>query len=339
LPSKELADKVISDLEEAVMFDVTLTDGEPIREENRDVLVSFARVSEKYPLSIITNAKFAESLRKSEKWFKFLKENGWDINRDGNHLAVSSGLMYGVSWKNYACLARGLHEFFPEARLGEHLFFKYFSSGDINKKESNLLNNICSAMYTAFQEKGHPKITTDENVPSFRFVAHVDFGEGFDFRIDVRDYDPAGRGLDEKTMQAFPIKNYEVKSMGFSPDTLGAIVVASNGDVSFGNSLSCFASGRNYGNVMNETLKVIKKRIYTDPIYQSFRLGGVRFMCFLAQNRDPNLIFTGRQRCDVCTHLFGDISLLNSIRKSFEQRGVVETYKRYLDVVGIPNIG
>ena len=339
LPSKELADKVIGDLADGGISDITLTDGEPIREENKGVLGSFAEISQRYPVHIITNATFARTLNQSINWFNFLKSKGWDISR-GNSLLVSSGLMYDVSWKNYAHLAFAMHNVFSNTPLDNHLTFAYYSSGDISKAESNLLNKICSALYTAFQERGHPKITTDENIPSFRFCTHVDFGEGFNFRIDVRDYDPQGRGncFNSHLDKDFPLKRYDPLTMGFSPDTLGAAIVSSSGDVSFGNSLSCFASGRNYGNVMKESLRTIKKRIYADSAYRAFRLGGVRFMYFLAREQDPNFIVQGRIRCDVCTDLFGNLPLLNRIKSTLEGKGVIETYKRYLEVAGIPQI-
>jgi hypothetical protein len=338
LPSKELADKVLAEIDESGFLDITLTDGEPIREENRAVLSRFAQASEKYPLGIITNASFAKSMDESKNWFDFLKSNGWNLSRSRNLLLVSSGLMYNVPWKNYGYLSSALRDVFPDIPLERNLFFSYSSSGDIGKSDSALLNRICGTLAFAFRDKGDPKLTLDQENPFFRFVTHVNFGKGFDFTIDVKDYDPQGRGLNKISKKFFPVKPYTVQNMGFSPDSTGAISLASNGDVSFGNSLSCFAAGRNYGNVMKESLRDIKKKIYVDPVYQAFRLGGVRFLYSLAQEKQPNFYIEGRQRCDVCTNIFGNVSLLNSIRENLTTNDVVNCYKNYLDQAGIPKI-
>jgi hypothetical protein len=336
LPSKTLADKVIGDMDEALMLDVILADGEAFRPENKDVVGAFAKISDRFPLSFITNSRFAGTQENAFKWFNFLKENGWATDRTEEHkLTISTGDMYDVPWVNYANLLFAFRHVYGDDFVQKAVVFENYITTD-PKKDSPIQQGITNAIFSAFQEMGEPQVTFYNDRGAFS----VEFKEGtFGFAVFNNKFQPQGRGLRCKSYMDvnYPFKQWEVKDLGFTPDNLGSLVVASSGDVSFGNSLACFRGGRKFGNVLQESLLSIKKKIYADPIYQAFRLGGVRFLSYLSSQVDSSFIPQGRMHCDVCYSIFEDVPRLNKIKDRLSNN-VAESYKQYLSDVGLPRI-
>jgi len=59
-----------------------LTDGEPLRHENKKVMKVFAEHSDKFPLAILSNGIFARTQQNAIDWMNFLKDNGFDLNKN-----------------------------------------------------------------------------------------------------------------------------------------------------------------------------------------------------------------------------------------------------------------
>lgn len=337
LPSKDLAKIVTEQLRATGIREVVLTDGEPMRGVNRQVVGLFAQVSSKHPLMIMTNARFARSQQNAARWIQFLKDNNWDLSKN-SRIVVSTGEMYGVHWHNYANIGFALRRIYPEAPLEKHLEFYLYLTGDFDK-DKQIRSGILHGIYSAFRDHGKPRFRLKDKInPSVDHIYQLCFPGGHTFSIFAKYFDPDGRGRNRASYcdKFFPIKTYEVATMTFMPDRYDGLIVSSVGDVSVGASLSCFARARNYGSVYRESLPEIRDRILHDSAYLAFRLGGVRFMSFLAKEIHPNLTFEGRMKCDLCKRLFDDEETINRIKHNLENKGIVETYHRYLDVAGIP---
>jgi len=104
-----------------------------------------------------------------------------------------------------------------------------------------------------------------------------------------------------------------------------------DGNVSFGHSGQCIKEGKFYGNVADDSLGDIKRKIQNDSTYQAFKLGGARFMYHLAQKINPDFKIIGRTRCDVCNAFFRDIKLVSAVREMLNKEGVAESYKEFVN--------
>ena len=100
-PQLKFVRKALEESVELGIEGITLTDGEPIRLQTKDVLGLAANFSDRITLTIMTNAKFANTVRNTARWISFLKDEGFELNRDGNLIYVSFGEGYKVHWKNY----------------------------------------------------------------------------------------------------------------------------------------------------------------------------------------------------------------------------------------------
>ena len=81
LPNPRTVEKAINDgLVSGVISGCTLTNGEALREENREVVGVVAGASRYLPIHILTNGVFAGSLESAVEWFTFLKKSGMDFS-------------------------------------------------------------------------------------------------------------------------------------------------------------------------------------------------------------------------------------------------------------------
>lgn len=339
LPSKTLAERVAEQLGDAGMAEVVLTDGEPIRKENRDVLGVFAGSASKFPVAIMTNALFANTRDEALDWFRFLRNSGWvpeeSVMGCMNRLAVSAGVMYKTPIQNYGNLVSAFADTFGDKVVYYNLYFEDYWSGNEKRdmgRIEDIMKNIGGTLgVKKVVAKPHGKSPAD---------ALINFDRRTKVVVHRSYFQPQGRALGcaKYINKYFPLKKPKIKDIGFIPDTYGAIVISSSGDVSSGTSLSCLAEGRKYGNVLQEPLLDIKKRIYRDPIYQAFRLGGVRFLAHLSSEVDPTFSTEGRIHCDICYSVFGNVPRLGQVRSGLQSVGVVPAYKEYLGRLGLPRI-
>ena len=74
LPSVSVVGKALEEAVEIGLEEVSVTDGEPFREENRRVVEKITGYSSRLPTFFITNGSFAGTLESSLDWFYFLKK-------------------------------------------------------------------------------------------------------------------------------------------------------------------------------------------------------------------------------------------------------------------------
>ncbi len=331
LPSEGLVRKLLEDSLDAQLYTITLTDGEPMRLENKLVMGMFAEHSEKIPIAILTNGVFARTLDNATKWFEFLKDNGYDLGKEGNLIQVSTGPTYKVHTKNYARLNWALKETFPNVNPVQHLGYIYLGTNPESEEEKKGWDKLIQYVFNIFcRDDGKegrvegPKIT--DYGDSATYLYPVDSDKGIE--IVYRFCDPDG-GVsnfavfgDEEVLK--------VEDLSFSPRTRSSLVVSSKGEVGFGDSQTCVGPAKIYGNVFEESLRRIKERIYDDPIYFANQLGSMRFLYSLAQEVDPSFVVRGRIKCDVCHEFYQRPGLVDAVRGKLKKQGIVKTFRDYI---------
>jgi len=341
LPDPDLVEKAVRESRKAGITTFTLTDGEPLRSRNKEVLEKIlGNRNPEVPIAILTNGSFANTDPNTIKWMRFLGDNGINfVDENGDIMCVSFGPVYDVHWHNYCRINFGLKEFFPDADFGNVLTYRLMRSG--HKDERRSLNQVFTAIASAFcgrdvkLEFGEGRENSRGNNSYFLPVKN-----GTSMEIVLDRCDPMGRARNIKVVrEGYPEKKYTLNNLNFRPETIGSIWLKSNGDVSWGYSESCIKKGKIYGNIREASLSDLKERILDDSVYQGFRLGGVRFLYHMARQVGE---FKGRGRikCDVCHDIFGDPELIQGIRERLGPGGhegllhLVDVYREYLDETG-----
>ncbi len=334
----KIVSKVLEEIPEAGLIGLSLGDGEPLRHDNKEVmrLISeFSASTTDFPISIQTNAVFAKTLGNADRWFRFLRDNGFDFGENGKLLAISLGEGYDVHHKNYFRAALAMRRAFPEVNLSEHLRFTVLGTDGL-EIDGDSINYVYSALYSAFQDKGLPEVKSEEPGKGDLLNIRFDFGDGLSFMTNHPFAAPKGRARSFPQMDdIFPIKTSSIEHLGFSPDMYTTLYINHKGDVAFGLSGMCVKEGRYQGNIMEESLKSIKEKISNDPVYLADKLGGLRFMYHLA-NKIDDFKIEMRSGCDICDALYSNTQLVGEIRNHLDQEGLVKSYKQYLEEAGLP---
>lgn len=333
-PQLRTVQKTLEEAVESEFLEICLTDGEPIRYENKKLMKLFAEFSSKLPVSIMTNAVFACSEENTLDWMKFLKDNGFDLKNGNSLFCVSTGPTYKVHWHNYARFNWALKKVFPDVDFGKVLLYQFLGYGDLEKeKEYFSLISRCISYY--FNEKKE-SIEFDENNSRYIPTGKTPI------QLLYRVCQPEGRAKQMKkhfdSLPSEKLKEFTVEKTNFFIKEWEYLVIDWKGNVGFGDSLRCGGNGRFYGNVNKEHLFEICKRIYHDEFYQANKLGGARFLYHLAQEINPNFTVTGRIYCDVCKAISSSYELVDAIRQKLKREGVIKKYKEYIDQRGLPTL-
>jgi len=331
LPKVSIIKKTLEDSVGFPFTNILLTDGEPLRHENRNVMKVLANNSNNTPLRIITNGVFARTEQNTDKWFNFLKENGFDLNRNGNLINVSTGMTYKVHINNYFRIHESMKKIFPDVDIGEH--FNYLFLRTESKGEGRLARCLILGLEHEFGKRRNWSLGQDkEGFLSIRVYPE----KGSSIKIYYQDCDLDGRAKNMRIFdRTFPVRDLKVDDLGFYPEFLEGVYVSHNGDVSFGKSGACVRKGKFYGNVKDENFLDIVFRIKDDSIYNAYQLGGSRFMYYLGQQVNPDFEVRGRIRCDVCHSFFDNPKLVNAVRERLDNEGVVDTYKNYIKTIDL----
>lgn len=328
LPEPTMVEKLMHEAENIRVNDIVLTDGEPIREENRECMSVISRYSKSIPVSIITNGLFADSEHSAINWFDFLKNEGFDLSRKRNMLQVSCGPMYAVDQENYFYLMKGLYHVFPHVDYGRQTSFRYLITDD---GQYNIVENIIVSMRKVFGKGG--EIKSHRN--GYTKFIHVPVTEALHpIRIYFMFCRPQGRALNSEFIRTqYPEQEVLPQDMGFHPDLEDGLWISYDGNVSFGRSGACIRNGKFYGNIKHDELSAIKGRILEDPVYCAFKLGGARFMYHLARQVDESFQLKARTRCDVCNNVFSSTESTDAIRNYLMKTNIVHEYKSFMSDV------
>ncbi len=333
LPDPKTVEKAIGDgLVSGVISGCTLTDGEALREENREVMRVVARTSEYLPIHIMTNGVFAGSLESAVDWFNFLKKSGMDFsdkNRHRHQLCVSFGSSYHVSSANYANIGRALRKVFPKVDPGKVLTYRLLNMEDIkdNQRRGNEMDDIIEEVFGKIRRTKH-HIRSGENSKSLLFLE-----TGTPITIEYQKSKPFGRGANLKFLkEIYPLIEFKPENMFFESHQGDSVNVFYNGDVTF----DCCGEERarrksSYGNVNENHLGGIIWKIRSDVFFQGFKLGGTPFVYHIARKVKPDFRVIGRYEDEVSAAIFGNSSIIGEVRDYLSRRGVVDCYKKFIN--------
>ncbi len=326
LPSVSVVGKALEEAVEIGLEEVSVTDGEPFREENRRVVEKITGYSSRLPTFFITNGSFAGTLESSLDWFYFLKDSGFGLENEGNSIEVSCGTMYPTDSRDFWRISEGLRQVYGDIDFGNHLSYRLIAFDGDNSKQ--VFENVVGAVGYVF---GMEDISASEKKDCLEILMTLK-NRVTPMKIRRVYCRPVGRASQMTSLQKkFPLRKVESSDLGFFPDFFGSLWIGHDGRVSFGSSGRCIYDGKIYGNVQDDSLEKIKQRISSDPVYIGFKLGGVRFIHFLVENIHPEFVGEGRTRCDVCASIFSDSGLVGEVRKKLDSCGVVESYKGFIE--------
>jgi hypothetical protein len=259
--------------------------------------------------SIITNGMFGRTPEEAMEWLSFLKERG--LKMEGNRrIAVSAGQTYEVPPENYSNINQAMREVFPKSDLGFSLAYYFLMIG--NSADRILLQKLQRRISQDFPssnsrwEKGWNEFT--------KYLEYKEEGEERGIRIYLNPCSPLGNALNiPEVRKKNPKKSQRLEEIDFFPDAETKLWVSSTGKVSFGGSWNCVRPAKIYGDITQEPLSKIKERISTDTIYQAYRLGGARFLLYLARETNPKFLHFFRTNCDICHEIFSDRKLVEKM--------------------------
>lgn len=329
LPSQKIVQKALEDAVELEMSHVVLSDGEPIRYENKKVMKLLAGNSQNLPVSIITNAAFARTTENTINWFRYLKREGLGLEGTKNHIDISTGLMYEINPNNYARINDAIKIVFPEADTGKHLRYR-LTNVYYSQEEADIGAFLMDSISETFGKRDDPIFERAKE--SAHFACNVNAKTPI--KIELIHTRPEGRMKNHPAVEKnYPMQKIVPKDTGFHPDLMTGLWIGHDGRVSFGQSGQCVGSGKIYGNIIEESLSQIRDKIKEDPVYQSFQIGGARFIYHLAQEIDPTFVITGRSRCEPCKKVFSRKKFVRKIRKLLHSKGVVAPYKEFVSKI------
>jgi hypothetical protein len=313
------------------MKSVTLTCGEPLRDENKAVVGAVSAFSKFLVTEVITNGVFAHSFDNAVKWFEFMKERGLDFSKRGR-LSVSVGSTYFVPLRNYANLNRALMAVYPRADWGQFLIYRHLNVLD-NEANKRLIYQMGDVFEETFGSKKESdlgwgprrepliNIYPRKGGRSIRFVSYqcVSRGRAKNFDWSTRE--------SEKLRE---IKPQDITSVDCQEGQ--GVEAGFDGNITFTDCREMYRD-RRYGNVVSDPLSVILDRIRADSFFQGFKLGGVSLLYYAARQVRPGLTIVGRRGSDVLRVIRGDTEIAEEVRQYLEKKGVVNTYNQLMATI------
>lgn len=344
VPEISVTKRVIQQALKLRLEHLALSDGEPLMDENRELVGLVAEHAKDLPVQIITNGKWAETLTGARDWMNFLKAKGFNLRQRGNMMRVSTGTSYKVPSRAYGHVVQAVSEVFGGNSWGSHLGF-YFLSLGYPKKDTFSLRAVIRAVDRVLGKdvESDLKVEQDYRLGNERVKAYLYYpvaGEKGRIPFIPEMCAPEGRAKRMRVVrQASPRVCLEVEDVVPDPLRSWSFCIDHKGRVGFGAAqLSLFGKGI-YGNVMSETLFAVMKRIFRDKLYQASHLGGFRFLYHLAQEVDPKFRISAVCYLDFSQRLFAPRDLMDEVRKRLKKEKVVPAYKRYIKERGVPRLG
>ncbi len=316
---------VFNQAKDAYIRSVSLTDGEPMWEENRESVGIAAQFSSTTPACIMTNGVFGETPESAEDWISFLKQNEMDFQGRSN-LTVSFGQPYAVSPQNYVNINQAIAKIFPEVNPGEFLYYKIINmcNGiDTVKRINGVIRGLRSAFGTRRSEYLSDRLE--------RVAVKVYPEQGKPIDIDLEWIVPIGRAYNLPLFdEVAPERELQPHDLYIGIDAGSCLSVSNSGDVDFGDGFAKFGRETSYGNVNDQPLSEIANSIREDKVFWVYKLGGVPFVYHLAQQVEPGFSVVGRSRFNVAREILGNADKRNSIREYLEAEKVGPAWGRYI---------
>ncbi|MFA6089131.1 MAG: hypothetical protein WC755_04670 [Candidatus Woesearchaeota archaeon] len=327
LPNPEIVNKVLEQAKTSIRS-VCLTDGEPLREENREVIEVVAKYSNNFFTNTVSNGTFAKTLNDTINWFSFLKNKGIDYSKKNSSLCISFGKPYNVPTQNYKNIAIAAKEVFPELDMATFLAYRFINFGD-GKDTINRVNEIIKIIEDLHGKRRKEYISANQH----RVNVHIYPKKGKTIKIGLMDCVPIGRAERLRTYSEIFDKWFPKKEL--SPDDLymtykdgEGIILLNNGDVSLCDGFGKFNRNFSYGNINSKPLEEITLDIVKDKFFQAYTLGGVPFIYYVAKQINPNFKMIGRTRYHVIREITSDENMISGIRRYLD-KNFLGNYKKF----------
>ncbi len=318
VPSKEVVDITVNAAKDYGIDGITLSDGEPIMDENKYFLSQF--IGSGIPLNVITNSTFAYSHESLKKWASFFKKNGLSFDDvPSNHVKGRKGHTRFTLSQNDAYpletikasprILEVFHDFFglDDVRDYVQLYFTWGGGKNGIQAASKLIKTLQNYFSTeSFIQK--------EN------VVLIETGDGRIGTIEISGgtIRPSGKGISFLMKSGERPKTMVPEKMVFYPDEGTRIHIDHKGDAAYGTSGSCIKESRIKGSILRDSITDIISKIQEDPVYWAFQVGGARFLYYLARLDDLSYSIAGLEKChgcQVCNDIFGNSERIAGIRK------------------------
>lgn len=327
LPDSESIEKALSTAKDAGVYKVVLTDGEPIREENTEVLKSIGKFSDQFKVSVITNCVFASTKERAVDLLELMKQEGIDFQENEHKLVVSFGKPYEVPLQNYQNFNDAITEVYPQREPGKFLDYRLINTGD-TKDGDKRIRDVMKTLSDSFGKRKEPEITDPPE--RFRVLFYPQKGEPINIWEQVC-YSIGKLSGCELFPNMYPLKE-------LTPDDL---MIGNEGDISFlghDGKVTTFAGyGKSltenfYGNVNDEPLEQIFEEIREEPFFQGYKIGGIPFLYHLAQEVCKDFRVVGTSRMNVLESIMNNREVLSSIREQLQNLDdVVNEYMDYIN--------
>jgi hypothetical protein len=328
LPKSELVEKVLSQARSAGIDNVQLTDGEPIREENRDVLGVTAEYSSKIPLVILTNGVFASDKESTVRWFEFLKGSGLDPSVKGNRMVISFGKPYDVPSENYHNINQAFGQVFPNYFPGDFLRYRLINLGD---GEDNIRrhNEVIKSLNEVFGERRNLRTYIKEG----EFCVSVYPTKGPSIKLKQQGFVPVGRGSKLNIADhLYPHRELSPSDLTIEQRAAERLILVHDGGLDFVPASVGFDRQRAYGDVFSSSLNNAMGLIRRDELFQAYKVGGSGFIYYIAQKIDPKFKVNGKTRDDVLIKIFHNERIQEGIREYVhDSKDFVDSYFGYVN--------
>ncbi|MEI6850054.1 MAG: hypothetical protein WCK29_03370 [archaeon] len=335
LPSPSITDNAMNQAVRSGVLKVALTDGEPLREENRDAVAAAVEYSKYVDTTIISNGIFADKYEDAIEWISFLKQKGFDLSKAHPALCVSAGSMYPTTQNNFRHINDALKVVYPDADLGNNFDYQFIGTGDIRDTVKRV-NDIILTINESFGKRRSErmgKLGEEDAVYCYP-------EKGSPIKITVGVLEPVGRAADLSLVQKImPKKVMDLGDLVMETDPVSTFRVFYNGDVHFAHGCSMVGRNRSYGNIKDQHLGFIMHKIRMDPLFQGFKLGGTPLLYHVAKKIDPSFKVEGRVNSDVYVALLENKSRASEIGNYLQKNGVIDSYKTFINSVDLSKSG
>jgi len=336
LPTPDVAIATLAGAIHTNVSKVSLTNGEPLREENKSTLEEIGKFANLFPTYVISNGIFAQTRESAVEWLTYLKKVGFDYPRNRGCLNVSFGEMYPTTTEHWRNILTSVQEVFPRQDPGRIVLFRHV--GFFREEDRLRVNSLLEVIKETLGKRRSERIDAQRDPGSINIWAYP--LKGTPIKVDFNPCGPWGRAADNPLFnESYPVRTLAPKDLSIPFDDARTFAVFYNGDVCFSDCTSDIERNLPYGNTTREPLSVILSKIRSDVFFQAYKLGGDALLYYAAQKKDPRFIVEGRSKWHVRKAIFGNRKLIDKIRDYFSKEGVVDSYKEFMDSVDMGDRG
>lgn len=326
LPDAKIVEKALSSARRLGINHLALTNGEPLREVTREVVGTASEYSKYWTSCVITNGLFAETQESATDWIRLMRDKGMDFSEGNRFFRVSFGKFYPVLDKNYLHINRAMKEVFPGADFGKFFSYGFVFTNDL-KDNRDRINRVIGGLYEVFGNRKPEEMTLLDG----DLFTEIFPDRGAPIEIEFIKIDPVGRAVNLKFVSdKHTIFKINPEDMLIEKTPCHGATISSNGEIFF-NGAGGYGLPMPWGNLKKESLEDIFARARGDLVFKGLKLGGTRFVYSVAQSLRPGFVVSGRCAYDVSRAVFSDKGLVEQVRNHFENNGLIESYKAYIN--------